>query len=450
MRRYILIHIPVTACAGMTVYATREQPAKYLLSPTSERGLLPSLEHVRAETCYGEGSVARDLRLRTNVIRTQHGAAAAHTGGGGLLRRVGNKSGVWSCLANLLGDLGLELREVLAEEVGEFPGLLVVGVAVVPGPAWVQDAAIDSRHRDGHVEAEEGVLSGLGVVQLAPDHGADHLAGGGDVYTATYAVWAAGPAGVDQVAAGAVRPQPLGEHLGVGGSWQRKERGAEARGERRLDLGLHLGLGTGELGGVAGEEVVGCLRRREGAYGGQHSECVSGQKEDGRRMNAPAFGDRARYVLQRVGDAGVLRQHAVGVVHLACAPVHHHVLEHGAEADGVPYLGFLLGGEVYRLRVATALEVEDPRVGPAVLVVTDQVPPGVGREGRLARPREPEEERNVSFLSHVGRAVHREDTMFGRQHEVEHGEDALLYLPRVGRTANEYYLALEVYPDEGL
>src|SRR5918994_1477866 len=153
-------------------------------------------------------------------------------GGGGLLRRVGNQSEVWSCLANLLGDLGLEPREVLAEEVGEFPGLLVVGVAVVPGPAWVKDAAIDSRHGDGHVEAEEGVLSGLGGVQLSPDHGADHLAGGVDVYTVTYAVWTTGPAGVYQVAAGAGRTQPLGEHLGVGGSRQWKEWGAEASGER--------------------------------------------------------------------------------------------------------------------------------------------------------------------------------------------------------------------------
>src|SRR5215213_3189285 len=233
--------------------------------------------------------------------------AATSRGGGGLLRRVGNQSGVWSCLANLLGDLGLEPQEVLAEEVGEFPGLLVVG-----------------------------------VVQLAPDHGTDHLAGGCDVYTATYAVWTAGPAGIDQVAAGAVRPQPLGEHLGVGGSWQRKERGAEARGERRLDIRLHLGLGTGEFGGVAGEEVICGLRGRKGAYGRQYSEGVSGKEKDRRRMVAPAFGDRALYILQGVGDAGVLRQHTVRVVDLARAPIHHHVLEHGAEADGIPYLGFFL------------------------------------------------------------------------------------------------------------
>src|SRR5688572_24461734 len=187
--------------------------------------LLPISSSNRSRTC----SCSR----RSSVFATSLLHSPSHSlpmivnmhapGRGCLLRRVGNQSGVWSCLANLLGDLGLEPREVLTEEVGEFPGLLIVGVTVVPGPAWVEDAAIDSRHLDGHVETEEGVLSGLGGVQLSLDHGADHLAGGGDVYTATYAVWTAGPTGVDQVAAGAVLPQPLGEHLGVGGSRQWKE-----------------------------------------------------------------------------------------------------------------------------------------------------------------------------------------------------------------------------------
>src|SRR5829696_5237358 len=317
------------------------------------------------------------------------------------------------CVPHLFGDLRLEPLEVLPEEVGELRGLLVVVFAVLPGTPGVEETAFYSGHLHGYVEAEERVLLRLGVVELAPDHGAHHLAGGGDVYTASDAVGTAGPAGVDQVAACAVRTQSLGEHLGAGRGRQGQERRAEARGERRLDVGLHLGLGPGELGSVAREEIVGGLGRREGAYGGQHPEGIGGQEEDRRRMEALAFGDRARYVLQWVGDAGVLRQHAVGVVHLARATVHHYVLEHGPKADGIPYLGFLLGTQVYRLRVAAALEVEDPRIGPAVLVVPDQVPLGVGREGRLARPREPEEERDVSFLPHVGRAVHGEDAAFG-------------------------------------
>src|SRR5215210_2195073 len=357
---------------------------------------------------------------------------------------------MWPCVPHLCGDLRLEPLEVLPEEIREFRGLLVVVFAALPGPVGVEKIAVDSGHLDGHVEAEEGVLPRPGVIELAPYHGAYHLTGGVDIYATPDTVGAAGPAGVDQVAAGAVRLQPLGEHLGVGGRRQGKERGPEARGERRLDLGLHLGLRPGELGGVAREEVVGGLRRREGAYGGQHPEGVGGQKQDGGGVDAPAFGDRARYVLQRVGDAGVLRQHTVRVVYFARAPVHNHVFEHGPKADGVPDLGFLLGTQVYRLRVAAALEVEDPGVRPAVLVVADQIPLGVGREGRLARTREPEEERDIISFTHVGRAVHGEDVAFGRQHEVEYREDALLDLPRVGGAADQNDLALEVYTDEGL
>src|SRR5215212_5137503 len=355
-----------------------------------------------------------------------------------------------ACVPHFCGDLRLELLEVLPEEVSELRGLLIVIFAALPGPAGVEEIAVDSGHLDGHVEAEEQLLPRLGVIEFAPDHGAYHLAGGGDIYAATDAVGTARPAGVDQVAAGAVRPQPLGEHLGVGRRRQGEERGPEARGERRLDLGLHLGLGPGQLGGVAREEVVGGLRWREGAYGGQHAEGISGQKQHGGGMHAPACGDCARYVLQRVGDAGVLRQHAVGVVYFARAPVHRHVFQHGPKADGVPDLGFLLGGEVYRLRVAAAFEVEDPRVRPAVLVVADQIPLGVGGEGRLARAREPEEERDLAFFTHVGRAVHGEDVAFGRQHEVQYREDALLDLPGVESTADQDDLALEVYADEGL
>src|SRR5688572_16892475 len=75
-------------------------------------------------------------------------------------------SGVRPGVAHFLGDLVLELREVLAEEVGEFLRLLVVGILVVPGLARVKDAARDARDFERYVEAEEGVLSRLGAVQL--------------------------------------------------------------------------------------------------------------------------------------------------------------------------------------------------------------------------------------------------------------------------------------------
>jgi hypothetical protein len=62
---------------------------------------------------------------------------------------------------------------------------------------------------------------------------------------------------------------------------------------------------------------------------------------------------------------------------------------------GLPDLGLGRLRETDRLRVAAALEVEDAIVAPAVLVVADQQPFGIGRERRLARAREPEEDGDV-------------------------------------------------------
>src|SRR5919107_3026646 len=121
---------------------------------------------------------------------------------------------MWPRVPHFCRDLRLEFLEILPEEVRELRGLPVVIFAVLPGPTGVEQIAVDSGHRDGHVEAEERVLPRLGVVELAPDHGAYHLAGGGDVYAATDTVGTAGPAGVDQVTPHAVLHEPLREHLG--------------------------------------------------------------------------------------------------------------------------------------------------------------------------------------------------------------------------------------------
>ena len=53
------------------------------------------------------------------------------------------------------------------------------------------------------------------------------------------------------------------------------------------------------------------------------------------------------------------------------------------------------------LGVAAALEVEDAVVAPAVLVVADEDPLGIGRERRLARARQAEEDRHVAVRADV-------------------------------------------------
>src|SRR5262249_57432964 len=80
--------------------------------------------------------------------------------------------------------------------------------------------------------------------------------------------------------------------------------------------------------------------------------------------------------------------------------VDHDVLEQRAELvrRGVD-LRLGLGREADHLRVAAILEVEDAGVAPAVFVVADQLPGGIGGERRLARTRQAREKRDVTLRS---------------------------------------------------
>ncbi len=58
----------------------------------------------------------------------------------------------------------------------------------------------------------------------------------------------------------------------------------------------HAGLGAGQFGRVAGEEVVHCLLGREPRYGGQHAEGIGRQEHDVARVGSDT------------GDDGVLNE----------------------------------------------------------------------------------------------------------------------------------------------
>lgn len=121
--------------------------------------------------------------------------------------------------------------------------------------------------------------------------------------------------------------------------------------------------------------------------------------------------------------AGVLGEGGVIVVDDTSDGVEDDVLEDGAELDRVVNIGLLLGGEANALGVATALDVEDTSVTPAVLVVTDQGTLGVGGESGLAGSGETEEDGHVAILALVGGRVKGEDVVLDRHLVVEDSED---------------------------
>ena len=108
-----------------------------------------------------------------------------------------------------------------------------------------------------------------------------------------------------------------------------------------------------------------------------------------------------------------------------------------------------LGGrrEPDHLGVAAALEVEDPVVGPAVLVVAHETAMRVGRQGCLAGPREAEVEGDVALAPDVGRTMQGQDAT--RRQQVVHGrEQRLLDLPGVHGADDQDEAATERDPHE--
>src|SRR6516162_7392755 len=101
------------------------------------------------------------------------------------------------------------------------------------------------------------------------------------------------------------------------------------------------------------------------------------------------------------------------------------------------------------LSVAPAFKVEHTAIAPAMLVVADQRPVGIGRQGRLAGTRETEEDGHIAPRSDIRRAMHRHNTA-ERQQIVHDRKDRLFDLARIGRAADEHEAPSEVDDDERL
>jgi hypothetical protein len=170
--------------------------------------------------------------------------------------------------------------------------------------------------------------------------------------------------------------------------------------------------------------VVRRLLGRQARDGREHAKRVAREHDDVARLAVREARDaRAGDVLDRVRAARVLRERDVVVVGHAVERVEDDVLEDRAVADGAEDLRLLLRAQVDALGVAAALDVEDARVGPDVLVVADQRAPRVRRQRRLARAREPEEEGHVAVVEpDVRGRVQRELAKFDRLQVVLYGQ----------------------------
>jgi hypothetical protein len=316
-------------------------------------------------------------------------------------------------LENLLGSLARVLLEVLVEELAELGDLALEVGSTGPALGRVEELVGDAGASLGDGEVESLVVDGV-------EDGASVLE------RATLAIvldTSTGPAGVEEPGVGVVRGNLLREHGGVLHGVKSQERLSEARGESGLGLSDTL-LGTGHLGGVTGDEVVHGLGGGELGDGRKDTTGVACEKDD---VLGVAVGDARDLgvlnVLDGVGAAGVLGEGGVIVVDDTGFGVENDVLEDGTELDGVENVGLLLGGETNALGVATALDVEDTSVTPAVLVVTDEGTLGVGGESGLASTGETEEDGHIAVLTLVGGRVKGKDVVLDGHLVVEDSED---------------------------
>ena len=348
------------------------------------------------------------------------------------------------------GGLVRVLLEVLVEQVTQLGDLILEGGGAGPAVLGVEQGLGDTGAGlgDGQVEgvvglvldsgevaAVDGVQDGAGVLERAT------LATGGGA--------GADPTGVEEPGVGLVLLDLLGEHAGVAHGVQGQEGLGEARGEGGLGLGDTI-LGTGHLGGVTGDEVEHGLLGGELGDRGQNTASVASEQDDVGGVVVALAGDLGVLdVLNGVGTAGVLGQGGVIVVDNTADGVEDNVLQDGTEADGVENIGLLLAGETNALGVAATLDVEDTSVGPAVLVVTDQLTLGVGRQGGLSGTGQTEEDSDIAVLTLVGRGVQGQDVVLDRHLVEEDSEDTLLHLTGVLSTQDDHLLLGEVDSDGG-
>ena len=173
----------------------------------------------------------------------------------------------------------------------------------------------------------------------------------------------------------------------------RQERRPEAGRERRRRL-LDADLGAGELGRVAADEVVGRL------LAGQAARSAAGRRTRRRSGSTTLRGWPAMPVgsalpmkCERVGAAGVLGEPLGVEVELARRGVDVDVLEDRPEpARRREDVRLVHRREADRLGVAAALEVEDAVAPQPCSSSPMRLRSRIGREGRLARPRQAEED----------------------------------------------------------
>ena len=159
---------------------------------------------------------------------------------------------------------------------------------------------------------------------------------------------------------------------------------------------------------VAAHEVIHCQVRAERTDWREHTEGITGQKNHVSRMSSHARDQAIADEIDGISAACVLRNARVGVID-AVVFFENNILQNRTETQSRKDIRLGFARQIDRFRVASALDIEDAVVAPAVLVVSYQIALGISGKGGLSRTTQPKEQGGTPRLLICScRAVHRE------------------------------------------
>src|SRR5258707_5821855 len=160
------------------------------------------------------------------------------------------------CGADVGVDVAFELGKVLLEHADQRAGGLVEFGLVFPGVDRIEDLARDTRQRGGNRKAEIFIGTEFHIAQATVEYSGEQRARHLDRHPAAGAVFAAGPAGIDQPAIHTVLRDQIAQHVAVDGGIERQERRTEAGRKFRLQLYSGPPPGAGTICSTAAQEEI--------------------------------------------------------------------------------------------------------------------------------------------------------------------------------------------------
>lgn len=137
------------------------------------------------------------------------------------------------------------------------------------------------------------------------------------------------------------------------------------------------------------------LRSIKLAHRWKHTKGVAGQHENVFRVPGNTRNSGVGNVLDGIGTAGILCDRAVIVIDFASDGVNNDILKDASKLDGIKNLGLLVSRQVDAFGIAATFDVEDSVVSPAMLIVANEIPMDVSRQGSLTSARQAKEQSDV-------------------------------------------------------